>query len=70
MEPHLARDIAAAPRADCTPEGFAVDPRPLRGIGLMPQPMMFFRPGRRAAAIAEQPPSTRFLVAAEWRIRP
>jgi uncharacterized protein YjiS (DUF1127 family) len=39
MEPHLARDIGVAPGRDRAPEGFAVDPRPLWGVGLTPQPM-------------------------------
>jgi hypothetical protein len=38
MEPRLARDIGVAPGCDRGPEGFAVDPRPLWGIGLTPQP--------------------------------
>jgi uncharacterized protein YjiS (DUF1127 family) len=39
MEPHLARDIGAAPSCNRGPEGFALDPRPLWGIGLTPRPM-------------------------------
>jgi uncharacterized protein YjiS (DUF1127 family) len=39
MDPHLARDIGVAPACGPCPEGFAVDPRPLWGIGLTPQPM-------------------------------
>ena len=39
MEPRLARDIGAAPPSNVCPEGYAVDPRPLWGIGLTPQPM-------------------------------
>jgi hypothetical protein len=38
LEPRLARDIGAAPGGGRRPEGFAVDPRPLWGIGLTPQP--------------------------------
>ena len=39
MEPRLARDIGVAPACDPCPAGFAVDPRPLWGVGLTPQPM-------------------------------
>ncbi len=39
IDPRLARDIGSAPGLDCAPEGFAVDPRPLWGIGQTPQPM-------------------------------
>jgi hypothetical protein len=38
MEPHLVRDIGAAPACECRPDGFAVDPRPLWGVGLTPLP--------------------------------
>jgi hypothetical protein len=40
MEPYLARDIGLDPGCgDRGPEGFALDPRPLWGVGLTPQPM-------------------------------
>jgi hypothetical protein len=40
IEPRMARDMGATPAAGCqAPEGFAMDPRPLWGIGLTPQPM-------------------------------
>ncbi|MBD0274982.1 MAG: hypothetical protein ICV73_24035, partial [Acetobacteraceae bacterium] len=40
MDPHLARDIGLVPDCgDRGPDGFAVDPRPLWGIGLTPQPV-------------------------------
>jgi hypothetical protein len=38
MDPRMARDIGAAPGRDGCPQGFAVDPRPLWGVGLTPQP--------------------------------
>jgi len=38
MDPRLARDIGVARGWDRPPEGFVVDPRPLWGIGLTPQP--------------------------------
>ena len=38
IEPHMARDMGVAPGADRCPEGYAVDPRPLWGIGLTPMP--------------------------------
>jgi uncharacterized protein YjiS (DUF1127 family) len=38
MEPHRARDIGVAPGCDRAPDNFVVDPRPLWGIGLTPQP--------------------------------
>jgi hypothetical protein len=38
MEPHLARDVGVAPGCDRGPEGFALDPRPLWGVGLTPRP--------------------------------
>ena len=38
MEVHLARDIGATPARGRCPEGFAVDPAPLWGVGLTPQP--------------------------------
>ena len=38
LEPRLARDIGTAPGRDLPPEGFVVDPRPLWGVGLTPQP--------------------------------
>lgn len=37
MDPRMARDMGATPASD-RPEAFAVDPRPLWGIGLTPQP--------------------------------
>jgi hypothetical protein len=39
LEPRIARDIGAAECPDRYPKGFAVDPRPLWGIGLTPMPM-------------------------------
>lgn len=39
IEPHMARDVGVSPGADRCPDGFAVDPRPLWGIGLTPCPM-------------------------------
>ena len=39
MEPRLARDIGDVPGCASRPECFAVDPRPLWGIGLTPQPL-------------------------------
>lgn len=39
MDPRLARDIGVAPGGDRRPEGFAVDPRPLWGVGLTPWPV-------------------------------
>jgi uncharacterized protein YjiS (DUF1127 family) len=39
MDAAQARDIGVAPGWDRAPEGFGVDPRPLWGIGLTPQPM-------------------------------
>jgi len=38
IEPRMARDIGVAVGRDRHPAGFAVDPRPLWGIGLVPQP--------------------------------
>lgn len=38
IEPRLARDMGVAARCNHRPAGFAVDPRPLWGIGLTPQP--------------------------------
>ena len=42
--PQLRRDIGLPPAADPM-AGFAVDPRPLWGIGLVPQPRRDERPG-------------------------
>jgi hypothetical protein len=39
IDPHLARDIGVAPGWNRAPEGFVVDPRPLWGIGLTPEPV-------------------------------
>jgi uncharacterized protein YjiS (DUF1127 family) len=39
MEPHRARDIGVPPGCDRAPDSFVVDPRPLWGIGLAPQPI-------------------------------
>jgi hypothetical protein len=40
LDPRLALDAGVAPGwADRGPEGFALDPRPLWGIGLTPRPM-------------------------------
>src|SRR5687768_10296200 len=40
MAPERARDIGLAPGCrDRAPEGYAMDPRPLWGIGLTPRPM-------------------------------
>jgi hypothetical protein len=47
LEPRLARDIGAAPARDRPPEGFVVDPRPLWGVGLTPQPSDVLPPWRR-----------------------
>jgi hypothetical protein len=44
IDPHFARDIGVAPGWDRAPEGFVVDPRPLWGIGLTPQPMEHITP--------------------------
>jgi hypothetical protein len=38
LDPHLADDIGVAPNPGRRPEGFAVDPGPLWGIGLAPMP--------------------------------
>jgi hypothetical protein len=38
IEPRMARDIGVAAGTDRCPQGFAVDPRPLWGIGLTPRP--------------------------------
>lgn len=45
MDPAQARDIGVPPGPDRPPEGFAVDPRPLWGIGLVPRPMDAAPPG-------------------------
>jgi uncharacterized protein YjiS (DUF1127 family) len=47
MEPHRARDIGIVPGRDRAPDGFAVDPRPLWGIGLTPQPTEVIPPWSR-----------------------
>jgi hypothetical protein len=39
LEPRLARDIGVASTCDRGPANFAVDPRPLWGVGLIPQPI-------------------------------
>jgi hypothetical protein len=39
LEPRLARDIGVSPSGNGMPEGFAIDPRPLWGIGLTPEPI-------------------------------
>lgn len=39
IDPRMARDISVSLGADRCPDGFAVDPRPLWGIGLTPRPM-------------------------------
>jgi hypothetical protein len=39
LDPHLALDIGAAVPLNPRPANFAVDPRPLWGIGLVPQPI-------------------------------
>jgi hypothetical protein len=39
LEPRLARDVGLPPGQDRPPEGYLVDPRPLWGIGLTPQPL-------------------------------
>jgi len=46
LEPRLARDIGADPSGNPAPEGFAVDPRPLWGVGLTPQPVSEHPPWR------------------------
>jgi len=46
LEPRLARDIGAIP-VRSPPAGFVVDPRPLWGIGLVPQPTNAHPPWRR-----------------------
>lgn len=47
MDPRMARDIGASLQADRGPEGFAIDPRPLWGIGLTPAPMDTLPPWSR-----------------------
>ena len=47
LDPRLAGDIGAAPGCERCPESFAVDPRPLWGIGLTLQPTEVS--GRRAS---------------------
>lgn len=47
MDPRMARDIGVSLRADHGPEGFAIDPRPLWGIGLTPAPMDTLPPWSR-----------------------
>jgi hypothetical protein len=39
LDPHLALDVGAAVPLNRRPAGFLVDPRPLWGIGLVPQPI-------------------------------
>jgi uncharacterized protein YjiS (DUF1127 family) len=38
LDPHLAHDIGITPAGGGHREGFVVDPRPLWGLGLTPQP--------------------------------
>lgn len=40
IEPRLARDVGVSPGADRCPDGYAVDPRPLWGIGQTPRPVV------------------------------
>ena len=44
IEPRMARDIGVPPGRNRCPEGYGVDPRPLWGIGLTPQPTAPYRP--------------------------
>lgn len=59
LEPRLARDIGAAVRSDCRPDGFTVDPRPLWGVGLTPQPtatLLPSEPGGRSRRMPRPEP--------------
>jgi hypothetical protein len=47
IDPRMARDIGVSLPADRGPEGFAIDPRPLWGIGLTPLPMDTLPPWSR-----------------------
>lgn len=50
MEPHLARDIGVHPGQESCLGSFAVDPRPLWGIGLTPRPAEALPPWPDAGA--------------------
>ncbi len=39
LDPHMALDVGVEPACDPRPAGYVVDPRPLWGIGLIPQRM-------------------------------